>query len=70
MSYTFTLAPGALETELKRLILQETDKLDDFAPEAIGAAEPLFGDSCSVAARMAIFMRCGWRAQRRLSRAH
>ncbi|HRM22262.1 MAG TPA: acyl carrier protein [Neisseria sp.] len=49
MSYTFTLAPGALETELKRLILQETDKLDDFAPEAIGDDEPLFGDSSRVA---------------------
>ena len=51
MSYTFTLAPGALETELKRLILQETDKLDDFAPEAIGDDEPLFGDSSRVARR-------------------
>ena len=48
MSYTFTLAPGALETELKRLILQETDKLDDFAPEAIGEDESLFGDSSRV----------------------
>ena len=49
MSYIFTLAPGALETELKRLILQETDKLDDFAPAAIGEDEPLFGDESRVA---------------------
>ncbi|OSI10735.1 acyl carrier protein [Neisseria zoodegmatis] len=48
MSYTFTLAPGALETELKKLILQESDKADsidlaDFADDAV-----LFGGQSNV----------------------
>ena len=42
--YTFTLAPEALETELKKLILQEADKTDaldlpDFSDDLM-----LFGD--------------------------
>ncbi len=49
MTYHFTLAPGALELELKRLILQETDKTDEFAPEDIGDNDWLFGDQSKVA---------------------
>ncbi|MFC2291746.1 MAG: acyl carrier protein [Kingella oralis] len=48
MSYTFTLAPEALETELKKLILQEADKTDvidlpDFSDDLM-----LFGDDSPV----------------------
>lgn len=48
MSYTFTLAPDALETELKKLILQESDKADsidlaDFADDVV-----LFGGQSNV----------------------
>jgi len=48
MSYTFTLAPEALETELKKLILQEADKTDvidlpDFSDDLM-----LFGDASPV----------------------
>ena len=48
MPYTFTLAPDALETELKKLILQEADKTDvidlpDFSDDLM-----LFGDDSPV----------------------
>ena len=48
MSYTFTLAPEALETDLKKLILQEADKTDvidlpDFSDDLM-----LFGDDSPV----------------------
>ena len=48
MSYTFTLAPEALESELKKLILETSGKADevalaDFADDAV-----LFGDSSPV----------------------
>ncbi len=48
MPYTFTLAPESLETELKKLILQEADKTDaialpDFADDAM-----LFGDNSPI----------------------
>ena len=48
MSYTFTLAPEALETELKKLILQEADKTDvidlpDFSDDLM-----LFGDASPI----------------------
>ncbi|WP_325197566.1 acyl carrier protein [Kingella oralis] len=48
MPYTFTLAPEALETELKKLILQEADKtevidLPDFSDDLM-----LFGDDSPV----------------------
>jgi len=48
MPYTFTLAPEALETELKKLILQEADKTDvidlpDFSDDLM-----LFGDASPV----------------------
>ena len=48
MSYTFTLAPKALETELKKLILQEAGKADDIAPEDFSDDAPLFGDDSPV----------------------
>ena len=46
MSYTFTLAEHELETELKKLIVQEADKADDvdnFTDDAL-----LFGDDSPV----------------------
>ena len=48
MPYTFTLAPEALETELKKLILQEADKTDvidlpDFSDDLM-----LFGDASPI----------------------
>ena len=48
MPYAFTLAPEALETELKKLILQEADKTDvidlpDFSDDLM-----LFGDDSPV----------------------
>ena len=48
MPYTFTLAPEALETELKKLILQAADKTDvidlpDFSDDLM-----LFGDDSPV----------------------
>ena len=48
MPYTFTLAPEVLETELKKLILQEADKTDvidlpDFSDDLM-----LFGDDSPV----------------------
>ena len=48
MPYTFPLAPEALETELKKLILQEADKTDvidlpDFSDDLM-----LFGDDSPV----------------------
>lgn len=49
MSYTFTLAQQALETELKKLILQESGKADDIAPEDFSDDAPLFGDGSPVA---------------------
>ena len=48
MPYTFTLAPEALETELKKLILQEAGKADDIAPEDFPDDAPLFGDDSPV----------------------
>ena len=48
MPYTFTLSPEVLETELKKLILQEADKTDvidlpDFSDDLM-----LFGDDSPV----------------------
>ncbi|QPB43499.1 acyl carrier protein [Rodentibacter haemolyticus] len=42
MTYIFTLEPQLLELELKKLIVQESEK-EDFAPEEIRDDEPLFG---------------------------
>lgn len=42
MNYQFTLEPQLLELELKKLIVQESEK-DDFEPEEIEDNEPLFG---------------------------
>ncbi|OOF70741.1 phosphopantetheine-binding protein [Rodentibacter caecimuris] len=43
MNYTFTLEPKLLEFELKKLILQESEK-DDFEAAEITDDEPLFGE--------------------------
>lgn len=48
MPYTFTLSPEVLETELKKLILQEADKTDvidlpDFSDDLM-----LFGDASPI----------------------
>ena len=48
MPYTFTLAPEALETELKKLILQEAGKADDIAPEDFPDDLMLFGDASPI----------------------
>ena len=48
MSYTFTLAPETLETELKKLILQEAGKADDIAPEDFPDDLMLFGDASPI----------------------
>ncbi|BFU61691.1 acyl carrier protein [Rodentibacter abscessus] len=42
MTYIFTLEPQLLELELKKLIVQESEK-EDFEPEEILDDEPLFG---------------------------
>ena len=43
MAYTFTLETPALELELKKLIVQETEK-DEFDPAEISDDESLFGE--------------------------
>ncbi|QIW16756.1 acyl carrier protein [Pasteurellaceae bacterium RH1A] len=47
MAYTFTLEQAALEQELKKLILQESEK-DDFEPEEISDDEYLFGEQSRI----------------------
>ena len=47
MSYQFTLEPNLLEQELKKLIIQETEK-DGFSFEEITDDEPLFGDQSRI----------------------
>lgn len=47
MTYQFTLEPHLLELELKRLILQESEK-EDFIPEEISDEEWLFGDQSRI----------------------
>ncbi|OOH90652.1 acyl carrier protein [Pasteurellaceae bacterium 15-036681] len=47
MKYQFTLEPALLELELKKLIVQETEK-DDFEPEEISDDEWLFGDQSRI----------------------
>ena len=43
MAYLFTLEHPALEQELKKLVIQETEK-DEFDPTEISDEEPLFGE--------------------------
>ena len=47
MSYQFTLEPEKLEFELKKLIIQETEK-DEFSPEDLRDDEYLFGDQSRI----------------------
>ncbi len=47
MSYTFTLEKPALEQELKKLIINETDK-DEFEPDEIADDEWLFGEASRI----------------------
>ncbi|PJG85416.1 acyl carrier protein [Conservatibacter flavescens] len=47
MKYQFTLEPNLLELELKKLIVQESDK-DDVVPEEIDDNEPLFGEQSRI----------------------
>ena len=47
MKYQFTLEPQLLELELKKLILQESEK-DDFEPQDIADNEPLFGEQSRI----------------------
>lgn len=47
MSYQLTLEPNLLEQELKKLIIQETEK-DGFSFEEITDDEPLFGDQSRI----------------------
>lgn len=47
MKYHFTLEPELLELELKKLILQESEK-DDFEPEDISDDEWLFGEQSRI----------------------
>lgn len=48
MSYTFTLAPEALETELKKLILETSGKADEIALADFADDAVLFGDGSPV----------------------
>ncbi|WP_274585025.1 phosphopantetheine-binding protein [Neisseria leonii] len=48
MSYMFTLAPGALEAELKKLILETADKADEIDAAVWDDDAPLFGSGSSV----------------------
>lgn len=47
MKYQFTLEPEVLELELKKLIIQESEK-DDFEPEDIRDDEWLFGEQSRI----------------------
>ena len=47
MAYTFTLEAPALELELKKLIVQETEK-DEFDPAEISDDEWLFGEQSRI----------------------
>ena len=47
MKYQFTLEPQLLELELKKLIVQESEK-DDFEPQDIADNEPLFGEQSRI----------------------
>ena len=47
MAYTFTLETPALELELKKLIVQETEK-DEFDPAEMSDDESLFGEQSRV----------------------
>lgn len=49
MSYTFTLAPNELETELKKLILDTSGKADEVDLADFGDDAPLFGDGSPIA---------------------
>lgn len=48
MSYTFTLEPGLLEAELKKLILAEADKEDEIAMADFTDDAVLFGDESPI----------------------
>ena len=48
MPYTLTLAPEALETELKKLILQEADKTDALDLPNFSDDLMLFGDASPI----------------------
>ena len=47
MAYLFTLESPALEQELKKLIIQETEK-DEFDPMEISDDEWLFGEQSRI----------------------
>ena len=47
MAYLFTLEHPALEQELKKLVIQETEK-DEFDPTEISDEEPLFGEQSRI----------------------
>ncbi|WGE91012.1 acyl carrier protein [Actinobacillus genomosp. 1] len=47
MKYTFTLEPNLLELELKKLIVNESEK-DEFEPQDIADNEPLFGEQSRI----------------------
>lgn len=47
MKYTFTLEPNLLELELKKLIVNESEK-DEFEPQDIADDEPLFGEQSRI----------------------
>ncbi|QIM62073.1 acyl carrier protein [Pasteurellaceae bacterium Orientalotternb1] len=47
MTYQFTLEPDLLELELKKLIVQESEK-DEFSPLEITDDEWLFGDESRI----------------------
>lgn len=47
MKYTFTLEPNLLELELKKLIVNESEK-DEFEPQDITDSEPLFGEQSRI----------------------
>lgn len=47
MSYIFTLEPQILEQQLKKLIIQETEK-DQFSADEIDDHEPLFGQNSRI----------------------
>lgn len=47
MAYQFTLEPQKLEHELKKLIIQESEK-DEFSPEDLHDNDPLFGEQSRI----------------------
>ncbi len=48
MAYRFTLEHPALEYELKKLIIRETER-DDWTPEDLSDTEVLFGEASRIA---------------------